>query len=65
MCSVSAVHDYGRNLPLSIWTEDSLAEFRKLIEQAKQFDIKTGQPDCEDPEKTKFIQVIEQKVDNG
>lgn len=37
-----------------------LDEFKRLVENAKEIDAKTGQPDCVDPEKAKLIdRVIE------
>lgn len=64
MCTFSAIHDYGRNMDPNRWDKEMLAEFHKLIEAAKQFDKISGQPDCEDPEKTKWIEVVERKVDS-
>ena len=62
MCTVSAIYDYGRNMDPNRWDKELYEEFKKLLEAAKQFDEKTGQPDCEDPEKAKWIQIVEQKV---
>jgi hypothetical protein len=44
------------------WDKELYEEFRKLLDAAKQFDEKTGQPDCEDPEKAKWIEIVERKV---
>ena len=35
-----------------------IMELRKLIEAAKEFDVKTGQPDCEMQEKVELIRKI-------
>jgi hypothetical protein len=59
MCAVSAISDYGQGV---VFTQDSFAEFKKLMEAAKIFDEKTNQPDCEDPEKQKWIEVVERQV---
>ncbi len=37
-------------------------ELRKLLEAAKEFDIKTGQPDCEMDDKVAFIKKIAEFV---
>ena len=62
MCTVSAIYDYGRHMDPNYWDKDSLEEFYKLIEAAKIFDKKTNQPDCEDPEKTKWLEIVQHKV---
>lgn len=62
MCTVSAIYDYGRKMDMNSWDYEALEEFKKLLEAAKKFDEKTGQPDCEDPEKAKWIEIVERKV---
>lgn len=62
MCAVSAIYDYGHNLPNDFWTADSLYQFQKMVERAKEFDVKTGQKDCEDPQKQIWIEEVKQKV---
>jgi len=62
MCAVSAISDYGRSLPENFWTQESLSEFKRLLREAKIFDEKTNQPDCEDPEKARFVEIVEEKV---
>lgn len=62
MCAVSAIYDYGRGLPDNNWNQETLDAFKKLIDQAKEFDYKTNQPDCEDPEKAHYLEIVEQKV---
>ena len=34
---------------------DAIKKFLKLLEDAKEYDRATKQPDCEDPEKSKFM----------
>lgn len=63
MCTVSAIYDYGRGIAQETWNQDMVNEFKKLLEAAKQFDVITGQPDCEDPEKMKWIEVVERNVE--
>lgn len=62
MCVVSAVHDYGRQHSDDWWSVGRWHEFQDLIKQAEKFDKATGQPHCEDPEKTAFLQKIEQRL---
>lgn len=64
MCAVSAMMDYGRNLPEDFWTKENYEAFRRIIQEAVKFDKDTGQPDCEDPKKAEFIQVVERKLNN-
>lgn len=61
MCVVSAIIDYGRSLP-DQWDTSQILEFQKVIQVAKQFDAATGQPDCEDPEKVKFLTKLEERL---
>ena len=41
---------------------ERLREFQKLIEAAKQYDKKTKQPHCEDPEKAKVMEAVDARV---
>lgn len=62
MCAVSAIYDYGKSISHKEWirNEELINQFKKLLEQAHEFDKKTGQPDCEDPEKMKWWNAIEE-----
>lgn len=61
MCAVSEIYDYGRNIPFASWQDETLRrEFKQLLEQAHKFDITTGQPNCEDPEKAKWWNAVEE-----
>jgi hypothetical protein len=42
-------------IPANLPTAEEIKEFRDLLEQAKKIDKVTGQPDCEDPEKTIWL----------
>lgn len=44
-------------------SEDSLKEFMRLFEAAKKYDDKTGQPNCEDPEKIKVLEAVKARLD--
>lgn len=61
MCVVSAIYDYGRQNHIE-WTPEVRNQWLQLVEAARVFDHVAGQPDCEDPEKAKFLQAIEQQV---
>jgi hypothetical protein len=63
MCTVSVVYDYGRNINLNDWDKESYKQFKKLVEAAKEFDVATSQPDCEDYEKTKWVEIVEIKIE--
>jgi len=41
---------------------EALKKFRKLVETAKEFDEAANQPDCEDPEKIKFLEAVEARI---
>lgn len=60
MCAVSAVSDYGRGMDPNGWDDSTRDAFRKLLRDAMDFDKKTKQPDCEDPEKLKWWNAIEE-----
>lgn len=76
MCAVSMVYDYGRTnppwqnplgpspMPLpDTQVEDAIKRYLKLIEDAKEYDRATKQPDCEDPEKAKFMKEVLDRLD--
>lgn len=60
MCMVSMVYDYVGKQKDEWWTTEHAKELRKIISGAKEFDEKTGQPNCESPEKkTKIDEILE------
>jgi hypothetical protein len=63
MCAISVIHDYGRSIPDTEWNRESLEAFKKLVDEAKKFDEATKQPHCEDPEKLKWVEVVESKLE--
>ncbi len=63
MCAVCALYDYGRQMNPDFWTSESLELFRKLLGEAKTFDEDTGQPDCEDPKKSEWLEIVERQVE--
>lgn len=70
---MSMVLDYGRTTwPLYPQVPTSLHpapidssiwyEYKKLLEDAKEFDKKAKQPDCEDPEKQKWFETMDERM---
>lgn len=69
MCSVSMVLDYGQKVwplidPVTPLITEPLKEWAKLLEQAKVFDKVAKQPDCEDPEKVKWLEAFMIKLND-
>lgn len=62
MCVVSAIHDYGMQQPADWWTRGRFDEFKDLVRKGRDFDEKTAQPHCEDPEKVKLMERIEARL---
>ena len=62
MCVVSMVLDYGRTIPPERWRPDTWRPYKQLIEQAKEFDRIAEQPDCDDPEKARWMADMEKRV---
>ncbi len=62
MCTVSVVYDFGRSLPLDVWTPQRWVDFQHLLKVAYQADIEMNQPDCHDPEKAKWVSAVETKL---
>jgi len=67
MCSVSVIYDMFAPLPDSWYTQERIDLFRRMVKDARLFDLEAGQPDCEDPEKAKVedrIKKIEDKIED-
>ena len=64
MCAVCAVYDYGKTLPNSFWSQETMKEYLRVLEAAKSFDEATGQADCEDPSKAQWLQEVKTQVEN-
>jgi len=58
MCAVSVIYDMFGKQPDDWYTQDRIDLFRRMIADARQFDIESGQPDCEDPDKAKLEERI-------
>jgi hypothetical protein len=50
------------NLPTEA-ERQALEAFRELVRKAEEFDEKTAQPNCEDPEKIKLLERILQRLE--
>lgn len=64
MCVVSAIHDYGMRQPYDWWDHAKMEHYKRLLEQAKEFDRKTNQPDCVDPQKEELMKLILKRLDD-
>lgn len=63
MCATSAVMDYGRfNIPQEQWTRPAFDEFKEILRRLEALDEKLDQPDCEDPEKAKWMAEVEERL---
>jgi hypothetical protein len=58
MCAVSVIYDMFARLPDSWYNQQRIDLFRNMVADARTFDIQSGQPDCEDPEKAKLEERI-------
>lgn len=63
MCVMSMIFDYHQKLPLDYWNLERYTLFKDLLEEVKQYDEKTGQKDCVDPEKAELLERIEERLD--
>jgi hypothetical protein len=61
MCIVSMIYDYHRDRfpEPEWWTIPKYDHFKELLKKGEEYDEKTDQKDCHDPEKAKFLKVIE------
>jgi hypothetical protein len=48
------IADWGRLQPWKDWGLPQINDYEDLIRKAQEIDKKTGQPDCESPEKTSW-----------
>jgi hypothetical protein len=60
MCAVSVVYDMFGKQPDDWYTLDRIDLFKRMVADARVFDEESGQPDCEDPEKAK----VTERIDN-
>ena len=60
MCAVSVITAYGQTIP--VWSQANWDEYLKLLDQAHQFDLKTRQPNCDDPTKASWMKEIADRL---
>jgi hypothetical protein len=58
MCAVSVIYDMFGKQPNEWYTKERIDLFQRMVTDARLFDEESGQPDCEDPEKAKFVERI-------
>lgn len=56
------VHEWAGQLPNHYWTRPNYDYLKELIRKAEEYDRLTNQPHCEDVEKTKVLDGIEQRL---
>lgn len=59
MCAVSVIYDMFGKQPDEWYTLERIDLFKRMVADARLFDEESGQPDCEDPEKSKVNDRIE------
>lgn len=67
MCAVSVVYDMFGKQPDDWYTLERIDLFKRMVTDARLFDEESGQPDCEDPEKSKVndrIEDLEKELSN-
>jgi hypothetical protein len=62
MCAVSVITDYGMRTNVINSSTQKLIDFYDLIKQAKLFDNLHGEPECESPDKVKWLKELEQLI---
>ena len=69
MCVLSMVHDYYRdkgdffyNPYTGNWDYEAIALLKQAIDILEKLDKKLGDKECKDPEKTKWLQEMEEIV---
>lgn len=49
-------------MPIPTITPDEIAEFKKLLDRAREYDKKMGQPDCELDEKRQALKKVAKEL---
>lgn len=68
MCAVSVIYDMFGKQPDEWYTLERIDLFKRMVADARFFDEESGQPDCEDPEKSKVndrIEDLEKELGSG
>lgn len=67
MCAASVIFDMFRPMPDEWYNQKRIDLFKRLLNDAKEFDTESSQPDCEDPDKAKLenhINELEKELNN-
>lgn len=67
MCAVSVIYDMFARQPNEWYNRERINLFHNMVADARTFDVQSGQPDCEDPEKAKLeerIAKLEKQLSN-
>lgn len=63
MCAISVMYDQLKdNVPLGQWDRASWETCKKVLEEVGQLDVLLDQPDCEDSDKAKYAEQVEEKL---
>jgi hypothetical protein len=62
MCTVSAIYDSIRDIPMEQWTPPAYQDLTEVLKRLAELDAKLNQRDCVDPEKAKTLERIEQHL---
>ena len=61
MCATCVIYDTFGKLPDTWWsTQDRITTFYTVLSQARIMDQVSGVADCEDPEKAKLLERVEE-----
>lgn len=60
MCAVSVIYDMFARLPNEWYNRERISLFHNMVADARTFDVQSGQPDCQDPEKAKLEERIKE-----
>ena len=63
MCVYSMILDHYNQKSVDYWQYNGLQriqDVKDLVEKAKEYDVRTGQPNCEDPEKEKLLKRLDE-----
>lgn len=62
MCMVSAVMDYGKQIPQHQWTLGTFADYQEVLRRLEALDKKLDQPDCHGPAKALWMKEVEARL---
>lgn len=62
MCMVSAISNYGQQIPRQQWTQNTFYDFTEILKRVEALDKKLDQPDCHDPAKAAWMREVEARL---